>query len=279
MDNTECKYSLDNESNFYSTIDKSKKNSYINTYITIINQYLLYCCENLFLQNNNNVYIILKGIECITNIFNFLLLYTKNIELVIYHCQQSYFYYIEFIEQIRNEKNSYLKLSIKDAVLFVYRKTIFKLETKNKNKTLETQENLFFDDIFKTCREIFKILEYLLHNINTNINNYSNNEYIDNIKSNIINFEKIYTIIKKNIHILDILIVNNHIINDIKDFYEYNFVIECLYYYNKKISKIKTSNVIIKILENYSFLYNNKYKTYTPLKLTNYIFKQSKMQT
>lgn len=274
MENTECKYSLDNESNFYSTIDTSKKNRYINRYISIINQYLLYCCEKIFLQNNNNnVYTILKGIECITNIFNFLLLYTKNIELVVYHCQQSYFYYIEFIEQIRNEKNSYLKLSIKDAVLFVYRKTIFKLETTNKNKTSETKENIFFDDIFKTCREIFKILEYLLYNNN----NY--NGYTTDIKSIIINFEKIYTNIKNNTHMLDILIVNNDIINDIKDFYEYKYVIECLYYYNNKISKIKTSNEVIKILENYSFIYNNKYKTYTPLKLTNNIFKQSKIQT
>ena len=56
-----------------------------------------------------------------------LLLYTKNLELVNYHCQKSYYYYVEFIGQIGDDNHSFLQLNSKDATLFVYKKTIFEI--------------------------------------------------------------------------------------------------------------------------------------------------------
>ena len=38
-----------------------------------------------------------------------LILYTKNLELSIYHCKRGIEYYIEFIAQIGDNTNTYLK--------------------------------------------------------------------------------------------------------------------------------------------------------------------------
>ena len=76
------------------------------------------------LQNQSKYFFVLqRGIETITHIFRNLLLYTKNIELTIYHCKRAYIYYVEFIGQIGDDKNTYLQLNSKDATLFVYKKT------------------------------------------------------------------------------------------------------------------------------------------------------------
>ena len=48
-----------------------------------------------------------------------LLLYTKNIDLTISHCNKALYYYIEFIGQIGDENHSYLQLNSKDATLFI----------------------------------------------------------------------------------------------------------------------------------------------------------------
>ena len=55
--------------------------------------------------------------------YTFLLLYTRNLELSIYHTQKSILYYIEFIGQIGDDNHSFLKLNSKDATLFVFKKT------------------------------------------------------------------------------------------------------------------------------------------------------------
>ena len=84
------------------------------------------------LPQNQRIYffVIQRGIETITHIFNTLLLYTKNIELTIFHCKRAYIYYVEFIGQIGDDKNSYLQLNSKDATLFVYKKTIFEINNE-----------------------------------------------------------------------------------------------------------------------------------------------------
>ena len=70
-------------------------------------------------------YVYLKGVESLTYIFNMLIMYTKNLSLTYYHCEKSLFYYIEFIGQIGDDNHSFLQLSSKDAILFIYKKTIF----------------------------------------------------------------------------------------------------------------------------------------------------------
>ena len=82
--------------------------------------------ENIFIQKTEYLkYILITGIKNILYIFNFIILYTKNLDLTIYHTQKAILYYIEFIGQIGDDNHSFLKLNTKDATLFIYKKTIF----------------------------------------------------------------------------------------------------------------------------------------------------------
>src|SRR5210317_348621 len=73
-------------------------------------------------------------------IYNFLLLYTKNLDLTIYHTQKSILYYIEFIGQIGDDNHSFLKLNSKDATLFTYKKTIFDVNQEYRKEYEESKE-------------------------------------------------------------------------------------------------------------------------------------------
>ena len=98
------------------------------TYTSLISEYLLFCVDNVYIQKQKYLkYVLIRGIETLQNVFNILLLYTKNLELVNYHCQKSYYYYVEFIGQIGDDNHSFLQLNSKDATLFVYKKTIFEI--------------------------------------------------------------------------------------------------------------------------------------------------------
>jgi hypothetical protein len=161
----------------------------------------------------------MKGIKNVFYIFNFLLLYTKNLELTIYHTQKAILYFIEFIGQIGDDSHSFLKLNTKDASLFIYKKTIFEVnndfrksyeeseETKTKMEMLhlyiETYNNIMlkiienFDFQSKsledlqtiTFTKLYKIVESLIQlpiifksnkeNIKEKINEY--NTFVNNI--------------------------------------------------------------------------------------------------
>jgi hypothetical protein len=64
-----------------------------------------------------------------------------------YHCEKGIYYFTEFISQIENE-NSFLKLSSIDAIIFVYKKTIYNI---NKKLSVVERKNWLNEanDIFK----------------------------------------------------------------------------------------------------------------------------------
>ena len=72
-------------------------------------------------------HIITYGIECITHIYKLLLLHTKNISLTEHHCEKNVLFYVEFISQIGDDNHTFLQLTSKDAVLFLYKKSLFEL--------------------------------------------------------------------------------------------------------------------------------------------------------
>lgn len=44
--------------------------------------------------------------------------------------KKAYYFYIEFIEQISDNNVTFLQLSSRDAILFVYKRTIFELNNE-----------------------------------------------------------------------------------------------------------------------------------------------------
>ena len=137
-------YNLLVEQNYKYELVNDEEEIVLN-YFNIIKEYLFHAGENIIVPDYTYyIFIIKRGLDCLKHIFNILLLYTNNLDLVVHHCKKSYLYYIEFISQIGNENHSYLQLNSKDAALFVYKKTIFdinndqrshfSLSDKNKSK-------------------------------------------------------------------------------------------------------------------------------------------------
>jgi len=120
--NKNAVHNLDNYKNFF----EDSAATIFDKYTIIINEYLKHANDNIVIQNTKYfLYIMKKGLGVINYVFQFLLIYTKNLEIVYYNCQKAYIYYIEFIGQISEENHTFLQLNSNDAALFVYKKTIF----------------------------------------------------------------------------------------------------------------------------------------------------------
>lgn len=154
-------YILNNLENYNKELSETTVNIFIK-YVNLINEFIIECCENLYMKNiNYNIYIIKKGVETLSHIFTILLLYTMNLELVYHHCQNSLFYYIEFISQISGE-NNFLQLTLKDSALFVYKKTIFEINNDYKSSFVISEKDNLKIDTINYLIKIYNSLLYLL---------------------------------------------------------------------------------------------------------------------
>ena len=119
--------SLQNIDN-YKSLHTNNCSEIFSKYILLINEYLMQYINAINMNKTDYYkYTIYKGITAIQNVFKIILLYTKNLNLAYYHSQKSYYYYVEFLEQISEDNHTFLQLCCKDAVLFVYKKTIFEI--------------------------------------------------------------------------------------------------------------------------------------------------------
>jgi len=157
--NGDNNYSLHNIDNFKNSLDLNECDI-MEKYINLTCEYLIHIIENIKIKEiNYTQFIILRGFETYTNVFNYLLYYTKNTDITFYHCQKTYYYYVEFIEQITDEQNTFLQLSSRDASLYVYKKTIFDINNESQKIVLTNENNLKkkFDNINKYIK-IFRII-------------------------------------------------------------------------------------------------------------------------
>jgi len=149
--------------NYNNHYDYKASFRYAQYYTKLICHYLEYLCDHTSINNKDYFLFILKrGVLSLSHIFNIFLLYTKNIELTITHCNKALYYYIEFIGQIVDDNHSYLQLNSKDATLFVYKKTIFEINNEyRKNFTIDKKDAKFFNGIVvlnNICNEIINII-------------------------------------------------------------------------------------------------------------------------
>ena len=140
-------YILNNSNNYKKTITYHWK-EIVDKYLEVIMEYIKSIFENIKIKKTNfSKYIIIRGLDTITHVFRFLFLYTKNLNMTFYNTQRAYYYYIEFIDQISEEEISFLKLNTNDAILYVYKKTIYQInESYRKNiNELKKEEQIIFD--------------------------------------------------------------------------------------------------------------------------------------
>ncbi len=137
-------------------------------YSLLIIEYFKFIQENIKVSSNINLsnFIIIRGLDTITNVFLHILYYTKNIDLTYFHCQKSFYFYVEFVGQISDDEKMFLQLTSRDATTYVYKKTIFEINNEikkiNQNATASFTEKL---EIIKIYINIYQ--SYLLKIINT----------------------------------------------------------------------------------------------------------------
>ena len=148
-----------------------------NQYLKIMDKYNNSFINSIHIINNDYLrYVYFKGVETLTHIFTILFMYTKNLSLTYFHCEKSLFYYIEFIGQIGDDNHSFLQLSSKDAILFVYKKTIYDINDSHKKEfALDNCDN---NTIY--LLNLFTIIYKQTINLYINTNNFNKANEIDN---------------------------------------------------------------------------------------------------
>jgi len=216
----------------------SNINDIISKYNNLLINYNKFFFNNIIINKNYNLTknIYIKGINLIQNVFNISFLYLDNLGDVYNLCEKSYIYFIEFINQINISNNieNNIDLTIKDAVIFCYKKTILNFEN-----------NLITNDNNINCIILNKIKSYI--NIVNNLN-------------------IIYTLeIHNNIFKQDLNIDNNEENTDKLLNIKLSIISKKISYYIKKINNNKIlynnlendeSNISDKSINNLSFFIN-----------------------
>jgi hypothetical protein len=127
MKNEETKHSLTNPDNYMKSID-CNISVVIEKYFNLIIDYYNNIYSVVHLKNQKySKYIIIRGLDTLTNVFLNILSSTKNAELTYFHCQKAFYFYIEFIDQISDDEKTFLQLTSRDATTYVYKKTVFEI--------------------------------------------------------------------------------------------------------------------------------------------------------
>lgn len=203
-------------------------NEMIKIYNNLIYSYLEIIQDKMQTFNSKlKKYIFNSGIEVINNVYPIILLYTKNSNLTHIITQNSLNYFIEFIDEIiKNNTTNIIKLSIKDSILFVYKKSINKVPLDIKKNFSNTKEEEIIHNI---------LLKYI-NIINTLIQSFYTDVLDNNNKINISN----------EIEILK----NNYIIFS-------NKICECILFFENNDIIINLFDIIYNIQSCYSNYYIN----------------------
>ncbi len=127
------KFSLSNTNDYKHEIEFDVKDA-----VTMYNELVIEYCH--FIKDNIkdkkcDMFIINRGLDTLTYVFKFVILYTKNLEYVYCYTQKAFYYYVEFICQTSEMEKLFLQMTSRDAVTYVYKKTICEL-----NKTFVNSE-------------------------------------------------------------------------------------------------------------------------------------------
>ena len=130
-------YILYNTANYKNIIDNNIS-EILTKFVSVIIEYMRFIAEKITMKNKPYYkFIFERGIDTLLHIFSVIFYYTKNLELTFYHSQKAYYFYIEFIEQISDDNVTFLQLSSRDAIMFVYKKTIFDINNEYRKSIKE----------------------------------------------------------------------------------------------------------------------------------------------
>lgn len=217
------------QNNYKSLNILENKDDVYNEYCLILNDFINHYMDTASLKDTTQYsYILIKGIEMLNHIFNILFIYTKNHNLIKYQLKKSYLYYVEFINQIRDEGHSFLQLTSKDAILYVYKKTIFEINNEFKKNYVSTlEEKKIVDDILQKVNIYILILNHVVNSKHMTINNDESKKEINKllklslkiyqkfIKVNNLKNNEILLLIKELLNLINLYDIDIHIKLDI----------------------------------------------------------------
>lgn len=175
-------YVLYNTDNYKPNITNNLQ-EIITKFSDIVIEYMRFISEKIKIKNRKHyVFIFERGIETLLHVFTMILYYTKNLELTGYHSQKAFYFYIEFIEQISDDNITFLQLSSRDAIVFVYKKTIYDLNNDYKKMmpVLTADER----QIIETMNSYMNIYKKIAHFIIQKNFNFDNKQEYINSASN-----------------------------------------------------------------------------------------------
>ena len=262
--NSSTNCSLQNIENYKKNIDVILS-EIMEKYSQIVIEYLKYIMKTIEFKKNKIIkFINLRGLNTVTHVFKYILYYTKDLNITFYQCEKAFYFYVEFVTQISDDDKAFLQLSSRDAINYVYKKTIFDINYEiKKNLMIETIEIKTKFDFFDTYVNVYsKLIEKIIEN-----DLFYNENYLILIKSienivNILNHGNIQNL--KDIHLLESII--GHLsfkVNDVKLFCE--IILQLI----KKIikepilieiihNKLKTHTLNFTEMELYEIIKNNK---------------------
>ena len=116
------KFSLSNTNDYKNEIEFDVKDA-VDLYIELVIEYCHFIKDNIK-DKKCDIFIINRGLDTLTYVFKFVLLYTKNLDYVCCYTQKAFYYYVEFICQTSEMEKLFLQMTSRDAVTYVYKKTI-----------------------------------------------------------------------------------------------------------------------------------------------------------
>ena len=187
-------------------------NEILYQYYNIINKFIYYFKKNLRIEFKERFkdLILIRGINIIHYLYFLLLYRNSNLTTVVNICDKASVYYIEFINQVNINQSVKFELNIRDAIIFMYKKTIFCNTEINEDMTILSNENTITISDSSNNHNIIttKYISLSLHILNNIFIILNNNDCTD-ISSSI--FDKIINLLYNNIFNLEN--INNRIIN------------------------------------------------------------------
>jgi len=156
--------------------NRLEKQTIVDTYQTVLNEYFSKFLEsdicniehNLCVNNGSVINFdshinshLFTGITIINRVFEYIFLKTKHITYAYYYSNEAFSYYLEYMEQIY-KANLLYNVNHADAIVFVYKKTIFELYENNNTTTVELGGRSIFSNIIESNKGVNNV--FLINN-------------------------------------------------------------------------------------------------------------------
>jgi hypothetical protein len=116
----------------------------MNSYMSIVYDYV--DAYELFIAKGDVIYpdcMFYIGLNIINKVYVYILMKQCNVKPASYYSQKAYVYFIEYMEQIHLHGLA-LTINHNDAIMFIYKKTIFETNSDNQlQSTTDTMSNIF----------------------------------------------------------------------------------------------------------------------------------------